>query len=121
MIPMAMPQTTKIAVVWRGDPSKAVDRVPESSRLYPIAKALEAKGFAVEPVVYSESVSRETKDRLLACAGVLVWVDPLTDGKDRSDLDSILRHVAADGVWIGSHPDVILKMGTKEVLYRTRD
>jgi hypothetical protein len=121
MIPMATPQNLKVAIVWRGDPAKTVDRVPESSRLYPIALALEAKGFAVAPVVYSESASREVRDRLLACAGVLVWVDPLTNGKDRRDLDSILRDVAANGVWLGSHPDVILKMGTKEVLYRTRD
>jgi hypothetical protein len=118
---MVMPQHTKIAIVWRGDPAETIERVPQRSRLYPVALALEAKGFAVEPVVYSESASRATKDRLLACDGALVWVDPLTDGKDRSDLDSVLRHVAENGVWLGSHPDVIQKMGTKEVLYRTRD
>jgi hypothetical protein len=32
-----------------------------------------------------------------------------------------LREVAAQGVWVSAHPDVILKMGVKEVLYRTRD
>ena len=31
-----------------------------------------------------------------------------------------MREVAARGVWVSAHPDVILKMGTKEVLYRTR-
>ena len=118
---MVTPQHTKVAIVWRGDPAKAVDRMPETSRLYPVALALEAKGFAVEPVVYSESASREIRDRLLTCDGVLVWIDPLSDGKDRSDFDSILRHVAENGTWLGSHPDVIQKMGTKEVLYRTRD
>ena len=35
-------------------------------------------------------------------------------------LDALLRDVAAQGVWVSAHPDVILKMGTKEVLYRTR-
>jgi hypothetical protein len=30
------------------------------------------------------------------------------------------REVAARGVWVSAHPDVILKMGTKEVLHRTR-
>jgi hypothetical protein len=52
--------------------------------------------------------------------GVLVWVNPLDDGKDRSGLDLLLRDVAAHGVWVSAHPDVILKMGVKEVLYRTR-
>jgi len=118
---MATPQKRKMAIVWRGDPAKPVARVPESSRLYPVALALEARDFAVEPVVYSEAASSAVRERLSACAGVLAWVDPLDAGRDRSDLDSILRHVAANGVWVGSHPDVILTMGTKEVLYRTRD
>jgi hypothetical protein len=52
--------------------------------------------------------------------GVLVWVNPLDDGKGRSRFDLLLRDVAAHGVWVSAHPDVILKMGVKEVLYRTR-
>jgi hypothetical protein len=50
----------------------------------------------------------------------LVWVDPLSEGRDRAQLDPLLRDVASQGVWVSAHPDVILKMGTKEVLYRTR-
>jgi hypothetical protein len=33
----------------------------------------------------------------------------------------LLRDIAAHGVWVSAHPDVILKMGVKEVLYRTRE
>jgi hypothetical protein len=51
---------------------------------------------------------------------VLVWVDPLSDGRTRAALDPLLREVASRGVWVSSHPDVILKMGVKEVLHRTR-
>jgi hypothetical protein len=32
----------------------------------------------------------------------------------------MLRDVAAKGIWVSAHPDVILKMGTKEVLHKTR-
>jgi hypothetical protein len=32
----------------------------------------------------------------------------------------MLREVAAKGVWVSAHPDVILKMGTKQVLFRAR-
>jgi hypothetical protein len=32
----------------------------------------------------------------------------------------MLREVASEGVWVSTHPDVILKIGVKEVLYRTR-
>ena len=35
-------------------------------------------------------------------------------------LDAMLRDVAAKGIWVSAHPDVILKMGTKEVLHKTR-
>jgi hypothetical protein len=51
---------------------------------------------------------------------VLVWVDPLSGGGDRVVLDALLRDVAPNGVWVSTHPDVIPKMGVKEVLHRTR-
>jgi hypothetical protein len=40
--------------------------------------------------------------------------------RDRVVLDALLRDVASNGVWVSTHPDVILKMGVKEVLHRTR-
>jgi hypothetical protein len=52
--------------------------------------------------------------------GVLVWVDPIHQGKTREALDALLRDVAQHGPWVSAHPDIILKMGAKEVLYRTR-
>ena len=59
--------------------------------------------------------------RKLAADGVLVWVNPLQDGeRTREALDPLLREVAAKGPWVSAHPDIILKMGVKEVLYRTR-
>jgi hypothetical protein len=51
---------------------------------------------------------------------VLVWVDPIHQGKTREALDPLLRDVAWRGPWVSAHPDVILKMGVKEVLYRTK-
>ena len=53
--------------------------------------------------------------------GVLVWVNPIQDGRDRSVLDTILREAAAAGVFVSGHPDVIARLGTKEVLHTTRD
>ncbi len=47
-------------------------------------------------------------------------MDPVTGSDDRQTLDGILREVAAAGTWVSAHPDAILKMGTKEVLYTTR-
>jgi hypothetical protein len=53
-------------------------------------------------------------------ATVSFWVDPLFAGQNRIVLDAMLRDVASKSVWVSAHPDVILKMGVKEVLYRTK-
>ena len=58
-------------------------------------------------------------DQLLRTDAVLVWVDPLSEGKRRSLLDALLREVSLAGVFVSAHPDVIDKMGVKAVLYRT--
>jgi len=75
----------------------------------------------VSPISYCEEANASVRVRVAACDGVLVWVDPLADGRDRSDLDMILRDSAKAGVWVSAHPDTILKIGTKEVLFATRD
>src|SRR6478672_7437246 len=74
----------------------------------------------VPPVVYEDDVLEAVRAQLATLGGVLVWVNPIHEGRNRSNLDALLREVAARGVWVSAHPDVILKMGTKEVLHRTR-
>jgi hypothetical protein len=106
----------RIAFVWRGDPT-----TPPPARFNRIAEALAERGATSEGVIYDETAHDAVRERLLAADGVLVWVNPLQDGKDRSRLDPLLREIADRGVWVSAHPDVILKMGTKEVLYDTRD
>jgi hypothetical protein len=59
------------------------------------------------------------REQLATLDGVLVWVNPIRKGRNRANLDALLREVAARGVWVSAHPDVILKMGTKEVLHRS--
>lgn len=120
MTPDATPPIARIGVLWRGNPHAAPPS-GDRNRLHRIIEAIEAQHAAVEPVVYADDVAAEVRDRLLTLDGVLVWVDPITDGNDRSVLDPLLREVAAQGVWVSTHPDVIMNMGTKDVLYRTRD
>jgi uncharacterized protein DUF6815 len=60
------------------------------------------------------------RQQLLGVDGVLVWVNPIQDGQTRAILDVMLRDVASRGPWVSAHPDVILKMGTKEILHRTK-
>ena len=109
----------RVAVVFRGDRSAPI--VPMSStRLAPVFDALAEVGLTAEVAVYADNAADDVRSQLLGVDGVLVWVDPVTGDSDRTTLDAILRDVASQGVWVSAHPDTIMKMGTKEVLYRTR-
>jgi hypothetical protein len=82
--------------------------------------ALAASGMRPEYAVYHDDFCTDVREQILAVDAVLVWVNPIEDGHDRSRLDAMLREVAAAGVFVSAHPDVILKLGTKQVLYDTR-
>jgi hypothetical protein len=117
-IPGSEPQR-RVALLWRGDPA-APPPAPETTRLHLIFAALADLGMVAEPVIYADETAAAIQARLETFDGVLVWVDPLSHGKDRARLDPLLREIAARGVWVSAHPDVILEMGVKELLHRTR-
>lgn len=110
----------KIAIVWRGDREARQAATPQNNRFYRIFEELAALGLQAEPAVFDENFVDEVREQLLAVDGVLVWVDPLQEGKTRTVLDALLRDVASRGPWVSAHPDVILEMGVKEVLHRTK-
>jgi hypothetical protein len=109
----------QVAIVFPGDPANWRASAP-SPRLAPVFSALAGLGLAAEPVPYAAARAGQVRDQLLAADGVLAWVDPVSEDGDRAALDAVLRDAAAAGAWVGSHPDVIATMGTKEVLYTTR-
>ena len=111
----------RIALVYPGDREARRRAAPEESRFLPLFQALAELGVHAEPAVYHDDFSAEVRRQLAEVDGALVWMNPVQDGRDRSVLDAMLREVAAAGVFVSAHPDVILKLGTKEVLYRTRD
>jgi hypothetical protein len=110
----------RIAILWRGDEAARRSATPETSRFKAIFAALTDVGVDAKPVVYEDDVRDAVRVQLATLDGVLVWVNPIHEGRNRANLDALLREVAARGVWVSAHPDVILKMGTKEVLHRTR-
>ncbi len=116
-----MSEPPTVAVVFRGDADLRRSATPANTRLAPVFTALAQGGLSAVPAVYSDEWAGEVRDQLLAARGVLVWVDPVAGDGDRSVLDGILREVSDAGVWVAAHPEVIAKMGTKEVLYTTKD
>jgi hypothetical protein len=110
----------RLALLWRGDREARRTTTAENGRFVPVFEALAAAGIKAEPAIYDDDFIDEVRAQLLNVDGVLVWVDPISEGRTRALLDPLLREVAAKGIWVSTHPDVILKMGVKQVLYRTR-
>jgi hypothetical protein len=117
---LAVEEAGRLALLWRGDRDARRNATPHNNRLSRVFEALAALGVHAEPAVYADDMVSEVREQLLKLDGVLVWVNPISDGQDRIALDAMLRDVASRGIWVSAHPDVILKMGAKEVLYRTR-
>jgi hypothetical protein len=96
-------------------------QAPQNTRFGKVYEALTARGMHVEPALYHDDICAEVHSQIMRVDGVLVWFNPDEGERDRSILDAMLRDVARAGVFVSAHPDVILKLGTKEVLYQTRD
>lgn len=109
-----------VAILYPGDCETRQHATPENNRLAPVFRALADLGVHAEPAVYHDRFCDEVRRQLLRVDIVLVWMNPIQDGRDRTVLDAMLCEVADAGVFVSAHPDVILKMGTKEVVYRTR-
>src|SRR5215467_16320010 len=118
---MAQDGDARIAILYPGDYEGRKNATAENNRFADLFRALAAKGIQAERAVYHDDFCEEVREQLMQVDGVLVWVNPIQDGRNRSILDSMLREVAATGVFVSAHPDIILKLGTKEVLYRTRN
>lgn len=112
---------SRIALLYPGDREARLTSAPDKSRFALVFEALRVLGAQAEPAVYHDDFRDEVACQLLELDGVLVWVNPIESGRDRTVLDALLREVSAAGVFVSTHPDVILKLGTKEVLYTTRD
>jgi Domain of unknown function (DUF6815) len=117
---MTSGEAGKLALLWPRDVPKWHAAAPQDNRLNLVFEAMAALDIETEPAIYADDVADQVRRQLLRCDGVLVWVDPLFAGQNRAGLDALLRDVASKGVWVSAHPDVILKMGVKEVLHRTK-
>jgi hypothetical protein len=113
--------TRRVAIVYPGTAEQRLAATPQNNRFAALFDAFAARGVEAVPVVYSDDWADELLAPLSAMAAVLVWVNPIEAGRSRAVLDALLRRVAAAGVLVSTHPDVILKLGTKDVLVDTRD
>lgn len=114
-------QDFPIALLYPGDRAMRDRSNPAESRFAALFEAFAAAGLPAAPAVYHDDFCAEVEAQLQAVRLVLVWCNPIEGGRRRDMLDAMLRRVASRGVTVSAHPDAILKLGTKDVLYQTRD
>ena len=80
----------KVGLLWRAewDRPEVDPRIIESCKLREVFRAFQALGVSAEAVIYSDDRVDVVKDQLLGLDGVLVWVNPIEQGRDRSKLDA---------------------------------
>jgi len=86
-----------------------------------LAEYFVESGTNVETILYNNTKAERLREQLRRLDALLVWVNPIEQGEDRSMLDQLLIELHANGVMISTHPDTIMQLGTKRVLFDTRD
>ena len=109
-----------IALMIFGEPGSARNALAEE-KYKKLAAHLIEKGFNVDSVLYNDTIPERLAKDLQQYNAILVWVNPIEQQGDRKTLDSLLMRLSAQGCFVSAHPDTILKMGTKEVLYKIRE
>ncbi len=109
-----------IAFLIYGDPDSGRNALLEE-KYKDLASAFLSEGFTVQSVLYTDEISDTLYHHLLRFDAVLVWVNPIEKGNYRRKLDALLAKVSSEGCFVSTHPEVILKMGTKDILYKAKD
>jgi hypothetical protein len=116
-----MSGSIRVGIVYHGNQEARDSANLAEGRFAGIAAALSAVGAQPVAAVYNDDFAADFLSFASELNGLLVWVNPITEGRDRTKLDSTLQELAKRGVFVSAHPDVILRMGTKQVLFDTKD
>jgi len=112
-----------IALILYGD-SNSTRNAFTDDNFKGLAESLTESGFSVESVLYNYSKVKQLEHDLERFTAALSWVNPkerIERGADNLNLDDILLSILNKGVYVSTHPEIILKIGTKKVLYSTRN
>ena len=108
-----------IALMVYGEPGSTRNALTEE-KYKKLATHFIEKRFEVASVLYHDTIAGKLAKELSKYNAILVWVNPIEQQNDRKILDGLLMKLSTQGCFVSAHPDTILKMGTKEVLYRIR-
>jgi hypothetical protein len=113
-------RSNDIAIMIYGDINSGRDALGEE-KYKGLANAFSSHGYKVTSVLYNDDIADQLSNDLLKFDAVLVWVNPIEQGKDRMKLDALLNEISNKGCFVSTHPEIILKMGTKDILYNSKD
>lgn len=113
--------TPSLALLYPGDRAMRERGDPSESRFAALFDAFAVAGLRAVPAVYHDDFADEVEAQLRGVGVVLAWCNPIEGGRRRDRLDAMLRRLAGQGIVVSAHPDAILKLGTKDVLFDTRD
>lgn len=111
----------KVALLYPGDRAARDRADPAVSRFAALFEAFAAAGVDAQAAVWHDDFADELRQQLRGVQLVLVWCNPIEDGRRRDRLDALLRELAQQGVVVSAHPHAIERLGTKDVLFETRD
>ncbi len=111
----------RIALLYPGDRTARERADPSASRFAALFDALAAAGVAAEPAVWHDDFADEVAEQLRRVQLVLVWCNPIEDGRRRDRLDAVLRDATQAGVMVSAHPEAVRRLGTKDVLIDCRE
>lgn len=119
--PTPTPASPRIALLYPGDRAARERANPAASRFAALFEAFAAAGVVAEPAVWHDDFAGEVARQLRGVQAVLAWCNPIEDGRRRDRLDAVLRDAAGHGVFVSAHPEAVLRLGTKDVLFATRE
>jgi hypothetical protein len=108
-----------VALLIYGEPGSGKNAFTEE-KYSGLAAYFVEKGFDVQSVCYHDSLAGTLTAELTKYDAVLVWVNPVEQQNDRTVLDALLKQLSAQGCFVSAHPDTILRIGTKEILFKVK-
>ena len=111
-----------LAIIFSGENMDINTISPQKGKLHGLVDEIRKNNFNVTVVPYSDEYYELIEKNLESMDIVLVWYNPLEKSRPRTILNNMLKQVEKKGkVYVSSSPATIEKLGTKEVLYRTKD
>lgn len=109
-----------VAILGEGDRAGTTAATFLSERFTPLREEFQRAGLDARVVAFGDDQVEAVYPRLRACGAVIVFVNPLHGGRDRTVLDGMLNRLTEDGRFVSARPATIMKMGTKDVLVDTQ-